>query len=151
VAAALLAAGCGAADPDPQASEASSDAAALASSTATTNPLTFSSTTTEGEDFDAADLAGEDVVLWFWAPWCTICRSEAPQVAAAAEQVDGVTVIGVASSGSLEEMQAFVDETGAGSITHVAGSITHVPSGLSTNRGGQLYSPKLVIRVTNLS
>jgi thiol-disulfide isomerase/thioredoxin len=119
VAAVLLAAGCGSADPDPQASEASGDAAA-ASSGSTTTPLTFSSTTTAGEGFDAADLAGEDVVLWFWAPWCTICRSEAPQVAAAAEQVDGVTVIGVASSGSLEEMQAFVDETGAESITHIA-------------------------------
>jgi len=98
----------------------SADPAAAATSATTTNPLTFTSTTTEGAAFDATDLAGQDVVLWFWAPWCTICRSEAPQVAAAAEQVDDVTVIGVASSGSVEEMQAFVDETGAGSITHVA-------------------------------
>ena len=120
MAAALLAAACGSADQEAEGSDASTDAAAASSSTSATNPLAFTSTTTEGEDFDAADLAGEDVVLWFWAPWCTICRSEAPQVAAAAEQVDGVTVIGVASSGSLEEMQAFVDETGAASITHVA-------------------------------
>jgi thiol-disulfide isomerase/thioredoxin len=119
VAVALVVAACGSTDADPEASEGRTDAAAAAS-TAAANPLTFVSTTTQGEDFDAAQLAGEDVVLWFWAPWCTICRSEAPQVAAAAEQVEDVTVIGVASSGSLEEMRAFVDETGAGSVTHLA-------------------------------
>lgn len=83
-------------------------------------PMTFQSLTTDGEDFDATELAGQDVVLWFWAPWCTICRSEAAHVAEAAMQVEGVEVVGVASSGSLEDMQAFVDETGAGSLTHVA-------------------------------
>jgi hypothetical protein len=42
-------------------------------------------------------------------------------VAAAATQLDGsVEIVGVASSGTLEEMQAFVDETGAAAVTHVA-------------------------------
>lgn len=123
MAVALLAAACGSSAEDLQATEASTDAstdAAAVSSTPGANPLTFTSTTTQGESLDAADLSGRDVVLWFWTPWCTICRSEAPQVAAAAEQVEDVTVIGIASSGSLEEMQAFVDETGSGSVTHVA-------------------------------
>lgn len=119
VAVALLAAACGSSAEDLQATQASTDAAAV-SSRPGASPLTFTSTTTQGESFDAADLSGGDVVLWFWTPWCTICRSEAPQVAAAAEQVEDVTVIGIASSGSLEEMQAFVDETGSGSVTHVA-------------------------------
>jgi thiol-disulfide isomerase/thioredoxin len=90
-------------------------------SAAVDHPLTFQSVTTDGAEFDAADLAGQDVVLWFWAPWCTICRSEAPQVADVAEEMDGtVQLVGVASSGSLEQMQAFVTDTGTESITHVA-------------------------------
>ena len=85
------------------------------------HPLDFASTTTTGEAFDGAELVGDDVVLWFWAPWCTVCRSEAPQVEAAAEQLDGqVRVVGVASSGSLEDMQAFVAETVSADLTHVA-------------------------------
>jgi thiol-disulfide isomerase/thioredoxin len=90
-------------------------------SAADAHPLDFASTTTTGEAFDGAELVGEDVVLWFWAPWCTVCRSEAPQVEAAAEQLDGqVRVVGVASSGSLVDMQAFVAETGSADLTHVA-------------------------------
>ena len=84
-------------------------------------PLAFQSSTTEGAPFDATDLAGQDVVLWFWAPWCTICRAEGPGVAEAAAQVAGsVTVVGVASRGSVDEMRAFIDDTGTGGVTHVA-------------------------------
>jgi thiol-disulfide isomerase/thioredoxin len=35
----------------------------------------------DGTSFDATTLAGADAVIWFWAPWCTICRGEAPEVA----------------------------------------------------------------------
>lgn len=111
----MLAAACGTADTD-----AATAAAASSSPSAAGDALTFTSTTTEGAVFDADDVAGKDVVLWFWAPWCTICRAEAPQVTAAAEQVSDVTVIGVASGGTLQEMQTFVEETGSGSITHLA-------------------------------
>lgn len=31
--------------------------------------LAFSAETVGGEQFDGADLAGEPVALWFWAPW----------------------------------------------------------------------------------
>ena len=82
--------------------------------------LSFESVTTDGEAFDASNLDGEDVVLWFWAPWCTICRTEAPSVVAAAASNEDVRVIGVASSGSVEEMRAFVAETETSSLTHVA-------------------------------
>lgn len=118
----LLLAACGGAADDSASAEQSAAAPSEAPTSAASgeSPLSFQSVTTQGEEFDATQLAGEDVVLWFWAPWCTICRSEAAHVAAAAAQVDGVAVVGVASSGSLEDMQAFVDETGAGSITHVA-------------------------------
>lgn len=31
--------------------------------------LAFSAETVGGEPFDGAELAGEPVALWFWAPW----------------------------------------------------------------------------------
>ena len=120
VAAALTLAACGSSSPDSSAAGAPSVEASPAPGS-DDQPLAFQSVTTDGADFDASSLAGQDVVLWFWAPWCTVCRSEAPQVAAAAAEMDGtVTVVGVASSGTLQEMQTFVDETGADSFTHVA-------------------------------
>jgi len=33
------------------------------------NYPTFVGSTSLGESFDMASLAGEDVILWFWAPW----------------------------------------------------------------------------------
>ena len=30
---------------------------------------TISAPTSDGDTIDFADLAGEDVMLWFWAPW----------------------------------------------------------------------------------
>lgn len=85
------------------------------------HPLSFQSSTTDGDLFVASELEGQDVVLWFWAPWCTICRSEAPEVLAAAEALaDDVVLVGVASSGTTKQMQAFVAETGTSAITHVA-------------------------------
>jgi thiol-disulfide isomerase/thioredoxin len=65
-------------------------------------------------------LAGEPVVLWFWAPWCTICRVEAPDVAAVAVELEGqVTFFGVPGRGPAEDMQSFVDDTGTGSLQHL--------------------------------
>lgn len=108
VAVAVLVAACGSASP--QADDGATGSSAMS----------FESVTTDGETFDASALDGEDVVLWFWAPWCTICRTEAPSVVAAAVKNSDVRVIGVASSGSLEEMQAFVADTETSALTHVA-------------------------------
>ncbi len=33
------------------------------------SPLTFTAATVGGGQIDANSLAGQDVVLWFWAPW----------------------------------------------------------------------------------
>lgn len=30
---------------------------------------TFAATTVDGEAFTSTDFAGQDVMLWFWAPW----------------------------------------------------------------------------------
>lgn len=74
----------------------------------------------DGSDFDATAVDGP-VVYWFWAPWCTVCRAEAPDVAAAADKFgDDVTFVGVASRGPVSDMEAFVEQTGVGGFPHIA-------------------------------
>ena len=83
--------------------------------------LGFTATTLDGQRFDGSSLAGEPVALWFWAPWCSVCRTEAPAVAQIAEQYAGeVTVVGVAGRAAKDAMREFVAETGTGGIEHVA-------------------------------
>lgn len=83
--------------------------------------LDFTATTVDGNTFKGASLAGEDAVLFFWAPWCSICRGEAPGVAAVAEDFSGqAEVIGVAGlSSDLGSKQEFVSSTGSGGMTHL--------------------------------
>ena len=76
--------------------------------------------TLDGSPLDAGELAGRPAVLWFWAPWCTICRVEAPDVAeVAAEYAGQVAVIGVAGRGDAASMREFVADTGTGSFPHL--------------------------------
>ncbi len=80
----------------------------------------FSATTLKGKPFASADLQGRPTVLWFWAPWCTICRAEAPDVAkAVADLGSDVTVLGVPGRGEEPAMRAFVEDTGVGGFEHV--------------------------------
>lgn len=82
-------------------------------------PLVGASTI-DGAGFDANTLAGRPTVAWFWAPWCVVCRGEAPDVAAiAAQYADRVNFIGVAGRGEAAEMRDFVSETGTGALTHL--------------------------------
>ncbi|MGV8964643.1 MAG: redoxin domain-containing protein [Cellulomonas sp.] len=80
----------------------------------------FTATTLTGVDLDVATFAGSPLVLWFWAPWCTICRAEAPDVAGVVADLDGqVTFLGVPGIGKQDAMRAFVEETGTGGFEHV--------------------------------
>ena len=84
-------------------------------------PLSFTAATVSGGELDVATLAGEPVVLWFWAPWCTICRAEAPDVTEVAAELEGqVTFLGVAGLGPVEDMQGFVEDTSTGAFEHLA-------------------------------
>jgi thiol-disulfide isomerase/thioredoxin len=97
----------GSTPPGGQTAESAELAAAL------TEVFTGSTTLAGDEAFDGAQLADGDSVVWFWAPWCTICRAEAPTVAEVAEQfADEVTLIGVPGRGDLDEMREFVEDTG---------------------------------------
>ncbi|MFT4745401.1 MAG: thiol-disulfide isomerase/thioredoxin [Nitriliruptoraceae bacterium] len=82
--------------------------------------LWWQATTLNGELLDATDLAGGDVVLWMWAPWCSVCNREAPEVARAlADLPDDVTLIGVAGRDEAGAMQDFVAEHGLQAMQHV--------------------------------
>ncbi|MFC4150491.1 redoxin domain-containing protein [Micromonospora mangrovi] len=73
--------------------------------------LTFSAKTLDGTTFSAARLAGKPVVLWFWAPWCATCASQAWTVAEIAPKYrDTVPIIGVAGLGEQKAMKEFVAE-----------------------------------------
>ncbi|SDS76236.1 Thiol-disulfide isomerase or thioredoxin [Paraoerskovia marina] len=82
--------------------------------------MDFTAPTVSGGEIDAAALAGEPTVFWFWAPWCTVCRGEAPSVTQVAEDLDGeVTFVGVAGLGETDAMVEFVDSTGVTGFEHV--------------------------------
>ncbi len=86
----------------------------------TPEQLDFRTTTLSGAEFAGADLVGRPAVLWFWAPWCTICRTEGPEVARIAQSFHGdVRFLGVPGLGAVEDMQQFVEDTGTGELTHL--------------------------------
>jgi thiol-disulfide isomerase/thioredoxin len=82
--------------------------------------LRFTAETVQGEAFDGTTLAGEDAVLWFWAPWCTECRREAPHVAKAQKDNPTVVFVGVAGLGDTNAMSAFIDDYQVGAFAHLA-------------------------------
>jgi len=55
--------------------------------------------TLEGEPISLADYAGKTVVVNVWGSWCAPCRSEAPDLAAAAAELadEGVEFLGINS------------------------------------------------------
>nr|WP_040692314.1 redoxin domain-containing protein [Nocardiopsis lucentensis] len=80
----------------------------------------FETRTLDGDALGGEELRGEPVVLWFWAPWCVVCRSEAPGVLEAADRFDGqVEFVGVAGRGEVDEMQRFTADTSTDGLTHI--------------------------------
>jgi thiol-disulfide isomerase/thioredoxin len=81
--------------------------------------LRFTAKTVDGKNFRGASLAGKPAMLWFWAPWCSNCQAEAPDIAEAAK-TSGVQFVGVAAQDQVSAMQDFVDRFGLGTFPHIA-------------------------------
>ncbi len=82
VAVTLVAAACGADDAQPSTAEAETAATTAAGTESTaaeaagdgavspvSSPLSGTHTLVDGTSIDLDQFAGQDVVLWFWAPW----------------------------------------------------------------------------------
>ncbi|CAN5523698.1 MAG: redoxin domain-containing protein [Acidimicrobiia bacterium] len=84
--------------------------------------LAFTAQLVDGGSFDGADLAGRDVVFWFWAPWCTTCAAAASEVGAAADAAGSdVTFVGVGGlSSDGADMGRFVEQHGVGGFAQLA-------------------------------
>lgn len=132
--AALALAACGKQSNSTEAQQGASSLPATASTPASTQASTpvdgageavapaglVGARTIHGNPYDPQALVGRPTVMWFWAPWCTVCRGEAPTVAAVADANAGrVNVIGIGGQGGASEMQGFVEQTGTGGFTHI--------------------------------
>jgi thiol-disulfide isomerase/thioredoxin len=127
-----LLAGCGA-EPvatSPAAENAPPAAAGVASSAAADAggaapvavpaSLRFTGKTLDGKAFDAATMAGKPTILWFWAPWCATCASEAMSIADLQEEYAGrLNILGIAGMGDNKDMHEFVSDLEVGAVPHL--------------------------------
>jgi thiol-disulfide isomerase/thioredoxin len=134
VCAGIALAGCGATNqpasqPAPQTPITTTTTTEVGASatTSTTAPVTvpeqlkFTTKTVDGKDFAGESLAGKAAVLWFWAPWCTKCRGEAPGVAETVTAAGtSVTFVGVAARDGVPAMRKFVEQYKLGGFAHLA-------------------------------
>ncbi len=122
IAALALLVGCGASTGQPAGGTTNSAQHAAAQNTgAVAEQLRFTAKTVDGKDFSGQSLAGKPAVLWFWAPWCPVCKREAPTVAKVAQaNATKVTFVGVAAQDEVPAMKDFVSQYKMGSFTHLA-------------------------------
>jgi len=86
------------------------------------DPVEVSATPFEGDDgaeTTLQDLAGEVVVVNFWATWCAPCREEMPTLAKLQEELgdEGVRVATIATGrNDPVELEQFLQEVGADSL-----------------------------------
>ena len=94
---------------------ASADAPAAVPAT-----LRFTGKTLDGAAFDATTVAGKPTILWFWAPWCATCASEAQSIADLATEYRGqLGILGIAGLGTNKAMHQFVSDLNVGDVPHL--------------------------------
>lgn len=88
-------------------------------------PLEISGVDLTGESIDLADTRGDITVLNAWATWCAPCRSEMPEFAEAARELDGqgVTFIGLNVQDDVASAREFTTDTPYRSIVDAEGDL----------------------------
>lgn len=81
--------------------------------------LDFAAATVDGGEIDMGDYAGEDLVLWFWTPWCTSCNQQAPALAEVLIDRMDVHFVGMTGQADTAEMAEFVTRHGLDGIPNV--------------------------------
>ncbi len=63
---------------------------------------------------------GKPMLLWFWAPHCTFCRGEAPDLVAFEKTYgDRITVLGLGAQDDLDQAVDFLSDTSTGDLEMV--------------------------------
>ena len=71
--------------------------------------LNFSATTVDGLAYKSTPLLKKPSVIWFWTPWCAICRNESADISKLSIKYAGkVNFLGIGANGSVDEMKEFV-------------------------------------------
>ncbi|MBB4762205.1 TlpA family protein disulfide reductase [Amorphoplanes digitatis] len=82
--------------------------------------LKFKGRTLDGKTFDAATMAGKPTILWFWAPWCATCASEAQSISDLSDEYAGrLNILGIAGMGGNKDMHEFVSDLEVGEVPHL--------------------------------
>jgi len=104
----------------PVAVPSAADLADAAAPAAVPASLRFTGTTLDGKSFDAATMAGKPTILWFWAPWCATCASEAMSISDLQEEYAGrLNILGIAGMGNNKDMHEFVSDLEVGAVPHL--------------------------------
>ncbi|CAB4721358.1 MAG: redoxin domain-containing protein [Actinobacteria bacterium] len=77
------------------------------------SPVELSGDTIDGGTVDLADFRGAPVVVTVWGSWCGPCRAEAPEVAGAADDLEGTAqFVGIVLRDDPDAAQAFATASG---------------------------------------
>ena len=65
-------------------------------------------------EFELTRLAEADTptLLWFWAPWCSVCNGEAAEIQQLAAETDAFDVVAIGGRDELANAPAFVERHG---------------------------------------
>jgi len=88
-------------------------------------PLDLAGADLKGESLALSDSLGDVTVVNGWATWCAPCRSEMPEFAQAARNLDseGVTFVGINVEDNIDDALAFTTDTPYRSIVDKDGSL----------------------------
>jgi peroxiredoxin len=59
-----------------------------------------------------ATAPGTPTLLWFWAPWCSVCNGEAAEIQQLAAETDAFDVVAIGGRDELANAPAFVERHG---------------------------------------